>query len=66
MVGIKKEIDNLGRLVVPKEFRERYGLTDDVELVPLENGVLIRNPKYKLVKINEDNFIDTKTENDEK
>ena len=32
----------------------------------LENGVLIRNPKYKLVKINEDNFIDTKTENDEK
>ena len=50
LVGIVKEIDNLGRIVIPKEFRARVGLEDYVEIVATEFGVLIRNPKYKLVK----------------
>ena len=48
--GIIKEIDNLGRLVIPKEFRERFHLDKEVEILATENGVLIRNPEYVLVK----------------
>ena len=33
VVGINKEIDSLGRLVIPKELRERFGLQKNVELV---------------------------------
>lgn len=53
-VGIRKEIDRIGRIVIPKELRERYGLIDEVEIVATESGVLIRNPEYKLIKIEKD------------
>ena len=53
-VGIIKEIDRIGRIVIPKEFRERYGLIEEVEIVATNSGVLIRNPEYKLVKISKD------------
>ncbi len=46
----KKEIDNLGRLVIPKEMRSLFCLQNEVELVVLKEGILIRNPQYKLVK----------------
>lgn len=48
-VGIIKEIDALGRIVVPKEYRERLGLDKRVELVLTRDGVLIRNSEYELV-----------------
>ena len=49
-VGVIKEIDKLGRLVIPKEFRERLKIGNTVEVVITEGGVLIRNPEYVLVK----------------
>ena len=49
-VGVIKDIDNLGRIVIPKEFRERLMLGKSVELVLTDEGVLIRNSKYKLIK----------------
>ena len=49
-VGIIKEFDKLGRLVIPKELRDRYALDNKVEIVATENGVLIRSPEYVLVK----------------
>ncbi len=52
-IGIVKEIDKLGRIVIPKELRELYGLANYVEVVPTENGIILRNPKYKLVKISD-------------
>ena len=52
-VGIIKEIDKLGRIVIPKEFRERYGLTENVEIIATEKGIVLRNPEYKLVKVDE-------------
>ena len=52
-IGIVKEIDKLGRIVIPKELRELYGLANHVEVVPTENGIILRNPKYKLVKISD-------------
>lgn len=53
-VGIIKEIDNLGRIVIPKEMRERLSLDKNVEVIITEEGVLIRNPEYKLVKVEND------------
>ena len=49
-VGIKKEIDRLGRLVIPKEMRELFLLEREVELVLTPDGILIRSPKYHLSK----------------
>ena len=49
-VGIIKEIDKLGRIVIPKEFRDRFNLVDEVEIVLTEEGILIRNKEYVLVK----------------
>ena len=50
-VGVIKEIDKIGRIVIPKEFRERFGLNEHVEILATEIGVVIRNPEYKLVRV---------------
>lgn len=50
-IGIKKEIDSLGRLVIPKEMRDAFGLDREVELVMTKEGVLVRNPQFKLIQI---------------
>ena len=49
-IGILKEIDGLGRLVIPKEMRELFNFRNTVELLITEEGVLVRNPEYVLVK----------------
>ena len=50
-IGVLKEIDRLGRIVIPKELRERYFLESEVEIIATTDGVLIKNPEYSLVKI---------------
>ena len=54
-IGILKEIDRLGRIVIPKELRERFWLSERVEVVATEEGILIRNQEYKLVKTDKKN-----------
>ena len=49
-VGIKSEIDHLGRIHIPKKIRELYALGEDVELVLAQDGVYIRNPLYTLTR----------------
>ena len=51
-IGIIKEVDKLGRIVIPKEIRERCGFTDKVEIVMTKDGILLKNPEYSLEKIN--------------
>ncbi len=50
-VGVIKEIDNLGRIVIPKEMRDRLSFEKRVEVVLTKDGVLLRNPEYELTKI---------------
>ena len=50
-IGILKKVDKLGRIHIPKELRERYGFNGGVEIVATENGIMLRKPEYKLVKI---------------
>ncbi|MBO5010571.1 MAG: hypothetical protein J6D20_07750 [Clostridia bacterium] len=52
-IGINKEIDSLGRLVIPKEMRNLFKMESQVELVLKDEGILVRNPKYKLTEIEE-------------
>lgn len=51
-VGIIKEIDELGRLQIPKEIRKRLGFNQRVELVVTQEGLLIKSQEYHLVKLN--------------
>ena len=48
-IGVLKEMDSLGRLVIPKEMRERYGLCREVEIITTDEGILVCNPDYHLV-----------------
>ena len=49
-VGVIKEVDKLGRILIPKELRDRYGINEKIEIVALREGVLIKSPEYVLVK----------------
>lgn len=49
-VGVKKEIDKLGRIVIPKEMRALFNLQNEVELQITKEGILLKNPEYILVK----------------
>ena len=50
-IGVTKEFDNLWRLVIPKEMRDLYKFGKEVEIVTTIDGILIRNPEYRMVKV---------------
>ncbi len=52
-IGIKKEIDKLGRFSIPKDMRNLFNIKDEVELQVTEEGILLKNPGYILVKKSE-------------
>ena len=45
LIGLIKEIDNIGRIVIPKPLRERYGLSNKIEIFATKEGILIK--KYE-------------------
>ncbi|MBO5207192.1 MAG: division/cell wall cluster transcriptional repressor MraZ [Clostridia bacterium] len=49
-IGVVKEIDKLGRIVIPKDLRKRYGLQKEVEIIATVDGVLIKSAEYVLTK----------------
>ncbi len=49
-IGILKGFDKLGRIVIPKELRDRYGLNGVIEIIATEEGVLIKSQEYILTK----------------
>ena len=44
-IGIVKRIDPLGRLVIPKKYRELYGIDAYAEIILTDEGVLVRKPE---------------------
>ena len=48
--GYDKEIDSLGRIVIPKDYRDRLQLGSRVEIILTTDGILIQNPEYELIK----------------
>ena len=49
-IGVRNEIDKLGRICIPKEMRKLYNLENEVELQITKEGILLKNPEYVLVK----------------
>ena len=49
-LAIKGEVDNQGRIVIPKEIRERKGLKGSVEIEETEEGIIIRPPRDLVAK----------------
>ena len=49
-IGIRKDIDKLGRICIPKEMRTLFKLENVVELYITKEGILIKNPEFILVK----------------
>ena len=49
-IGVLKEIDSLGRLVIPKEMRETFKLDKTVEIIVTQEGILVINPKYEVIE----------------
>ena len=47
-IGVIKNFDKLGRIVIPKDLRDRYALNKEVELIATKDGILIKNPEYIL------------------
>ena len=55
-IGVKKEIDKLGRICIPKEMRKLFNLENEVELQITKEGILLKNPEYIHVKKEENRF----------
>ena len=49
-IGVIKNFDKLGRIVLPKDLRDRYALNKEVELIATKDGILIKNTEYILIK----------------
>ena len=45
---MERMIDQLGRVVIPVEFRKIYGLDKKVKMVETENGLLLMNTDKKV------------------
>lgn len=52
-IGIRRKVDNLGRVTIPKEWRDFYHLDkqEEVCMIDTQDGLLITNPLYKVVRI---------------
>lgn len=53
-VGMIRKIDNLGRITIPKEYRDFYHMNEQesIYLIDTPEGLLLTNPKYKVVEVN--------------
>ena len=53
-IGVIKEIDKLGRIVIPKDLRDRYGINDKVEIIATKDGIILKSVEYVLAKKTDD------------
>lgn len=52
-LGIIRKVDDLGRIVIPKEIRSFFhiGINDEVEITVTTDGILLKKPGYEVRKI---------------
>ena len=52
-IGLQRKVDNLGRITIPKEYRDFYRLNEQtvISLIETPEGLLLSNPKFKVVCI---------------
>lgn len=55
-IGITRNVDNLGRIVIPKELRDFFKIDKgtQMEVIGTNEGILIRFPEYEIKKIKEE------------
>ena len=55
-IGIPRNVDKLGRIVIPKELRDFFKIDNgtQMEIIGTDTGILIRFPEYEIKKIKED------------
>ena len=53
--GVHRKVDKLGRITIPKEYREFYHLNkqDTICLIDTKEGLLVTNPKFMVIEIPE-------------
>lgn len=49
-IGLIRNIDKLGRIVIPKEYRDFYKIEngDELEIFATTEGILIRVPQFEV------------------
>ena len=54
-IGIERNVDRLGRIVIPKELRDFFKIEKDtrLEIIGTDEGILIKFPEYEIRKIQE-------------
>ena len=57
VIGITRRVDDLGHVTIPVEIRKAYKLdkNDPVEIIGTEDGILLRVPNIRIIKLNEEN-----------
>lgn len=55
-IGIIKNIDSLGRIVIPKEYRKAFGLkiNESIEILATNEGILLRIPDIEVKRLSID------------
>lgn len=48
-ITITRKVDELGRIVLPMDYRKHYGInpTDELDIIPTENGILLKKHEPK-------------------
>lgn len=47
--AMTRKVDELGRIVLPMDYRRHYGIkpTDDIDIIPTEDGILLKKHEPK-------------------
>ena len=55
-IGILRQVNSLGRIVIPKELRSLYQIetTDQIEIIGTDEGILLKVPGLEIKRIREE------------